>query len=285
MRINPAAKLYLSLAIVLAVVFFTIPHHVMFNSLMIAQNSPPALPPAPAQQDSGVFLIDESKPVFVIVHGAWGGSWAFREVEMLLREKGYDVYRPSLTGLGERYHLAHPDINLSTHITDVINTIIFEQIDDIILVGHSYGGMVITGVAHRIPERIHSMIYIDAFLPDDGESVEDLLVGRSSDIFELEQNGFILPAWVSSNQPFPRDVPHPAKTFTEKVVLGNEKALTIRARYIHAVEPGTRPEDDDFYDAAQRARERGWPVLIIDSDHNPQWSVPVKLVEMLHLNW
>src|SRR5258707_3127492 len=112
-----------------------------------------------------------AKPTIVIVHGAWGGSWAFRRVDELLRQKGFNVYRPQLTGLGERVHLSNPDIGLSTHIDDVVNTILFEDLHDIILVGHSYGGMVITGVADRLPDRIHRLVYPDAFVPNDGASV------------------------------------------------------------------------------------------------------------------
>ena len=111
-----------------------------------------------------------AKPVFVIVHGAWGGSWAFRRVEALLREKGCIVYRPSLTGQGERVHLASPAVSLSTHIDDVVNVIRFEDLHDVILVGHSYGGMVITGVADRVPDRIRRLIYLDAFVPNDGKA-------------------------------------------------------------------------------------------------------------------
>lgn len=95
-----------------------------------------------------------SKPTIVIVHGAWGGGWAFKKVESLLRQKGFDVYRPQLTGQGDRVHLARPDIGLNTHIDDVVNTILYEDLRDIVLVGHSYGGMVISGVADRVPDRI-----------------------------------------------------------------------------------------------------------------------------------
>src|SRR2546423_6798587 len=95
-----------------------------------------------------------TRPTIVIVHGAWGGAWGFRRVDSLLREKGYNVYRPTLTGLGERVHLASPDVDLSTRINDVVNMILFEDLHDVILVGHSYGGMVITGVADRVPDRI-----------------------------------------------------------------------------------------------------------------------------------
>ena len=251
---------------------------------LMAQDTPPLTPPVPEQAGED-FLIDDRKPTFVIVHGAWGGSWAFRDVEQLLRNKKYDVYRPSLTGLGERHHLAHPDINLTTHIQDVVNAILFEELQDIVLVGHSYGGMVISGVAHQIPERIHSMIYIDAFVPNDGESVESIQGDDFQLMLNMEQNGLLVPAWVSADQPFPRDVGHPLNTLTEPVQLGNEEAYTIPTVYIHAVEPGMAPEEDNFFLHSQRAKERGWPGLIIESDHNPQWSTPEKLVEMLHQNW
>jgi pimeloyl-ACP methyl ester carboxylesterase len=114
------------------------------------------------------------RPTIVIVHGAFGGAWAYRQVGALLRDKGYDVYRPQLTGQGERVHLARPDIGLGTHIEDVVNMILYEDLHDIILVGHSYGGMVITGVADRLPDRIKRLVYLDAFLPNDGESAKGL---------------------------------------------------------------------------------------------------------------
>lgn len=259
-------------------IFLFIPFH------LSAQDSPPDLPPAPEQAPID-YLIDDRKPTFVIVHGAWGGSWAFRDVEQRLRQRGYDVYRPSLTGLGERHHLAHEDVNLTKHIYDVVNVIIFEELEDIVLVGHSYGGMVISGVAHTIPDRIQSMIYIDAFVPRDGESVQSIQGANFEQMMNMEENGSLVPPWVSADQPFPRDVPHPLKTFTEPVELGNEEAYAIPAVYIHAVEEGANPKDDNFYPQSQRAEERGWPVLIIESDHNPQWSAPEKLVEMLHQNW
>lgn len=230
-------------------------------------------------------LIDDSKPTFVIVHGAWGGSWAFREVESLLRQKGYDVIRPSLTGLGERYHLADDNVNLTTHLNDVINAILFEELEDIVLVGHSYGGMVITGVADRIPERIQSMIYIDAFVPMNGESVESIQGERFEGMMNMEEDGFIIPSRVQANQPPPKDVPHPIKTLTEPLELNNEARSEISTTYIQAVEEGTYPEGDDFAVHANRAKEQGWPVLIINSDHNPQWSAPHELADMLHQNW
>ena len=222
-----------------------------------------------------------AKPTIVIVHGAWGGSWAFRKVEALLREKGFNVYRPQLTGLGERVHLARPDIGLSTHIDDVVNTILFEDLHDVILMGHSYGGMVITGVADRVPDRIRRLVYVDAFVPNDGESVMSFGRARVDWLKPMIKGDFIVPPWVKPKQPPPHDVPQPLKTFTEPIALKNKAALKLPATYILTVEAGKEAKDDDFWPHAQRARERGWPVLQLTADHNAQWSAPEALVEML----
>src|SRR3569832_1148131 len=116
-----------------------------------------------------------SKPTIVIVHGAWGGAWAFKKVEAMLRDKDFQVYRPQLTGQGDRVHLTRPDIGLNTHIENIVNTILYEDLHDIILVGHSYGGMVISGVADRLPDRIKSLVYLDAKVPKDGDSASSIL--------------------------------------------------------------------------------------------------------------
>jgi pimeloyl-ACP methyl ester carboxylesterase len=221
------------------------------------------------------------RPTIVIVHGAWGGAWAFRQVGALLRDKGYDVYRPQLTGQGERVHLARRDIGLGTHIEDVVNMILYEDLHDIILVGHSYGGMVITGVADRLPDRIKRLVYLDAFLPNDGESAMGLFGAHGDFMKPMIQGDYIVPAWVKPGQPPPKDVPQSLKTFTDPIVLKNKAARSLPATYILTVEKGKKAKDDDFYPASQRAKERGWPVLQLTADHNAQWSAPEALVEML----
>jgi len=226
-------------------------------------------------------VITSVKPTIVIVHGAWGGSWAFRRVEALLREKGFNVYRPQLTGLGERVHLSRPDIGLSTHIDDVVNTILFEDLHDIILMGHSYGGMVITGVADRLPDRIRRLVYVDAFVPIDGESVMSLVGTRSDWLKPMIKGDYIVPPWVKPEQAPPHDVPQPLKTFTEPIALKNKASSKIAATYILTVDAGKEAKDDDFWLQSQRARERGWPVQQLTADHNAQWSAPEALVEML----
>jgi pimeloyl-ACP methyl ester carboxylesterase len=222
-----------------------------------------------------------TKPTIVIVHGAWGGSWAFRKVDALLREKGFNVYRPQLTGLGERVHLSRPDIGLSTHIDDVVNTILFEDLHDIILVGHSYGGIVITGVADRVPDRIRRLVYLDAFVPNDGESMLSIIGSRGDFLKQMTKGEYVVPVWVKPDQPLPHDEPQSLKTFSEPISLKNPAAAKLPATYILTVEAGKEAKNDDFWSQSQRAKERGWPILELTADHNAQWSAPEALVEML----
>ena len=235
---------------------------------------PAAEPAKPAQAGK--------QPVLVTVHGAWAGGWHFKKIAPLLEAKGWKVYRPSLSGLGEHFNTARTDIGLATHIDDIVNFILFEDLHDVILLGHSYGGMVITGVADRIPERISRLIYLDAFLPVDGENLMSLRKAGAPQIEKMEKDGFIVPTWVKPGKPFPIDVPHPMKTLTDSIVLKNQAAAAkIPATYILTVEKGKRPEDDDFYDASVRAKARTWPVLLMEGDHNPHWRQPEALAELL----
>src|SRR5215211_1043953 len=119
---------------------------------------------------------------FVLVAGAWHGGWCWRKVTPLLRAAGHEVFAPTLTGLGERSHLAHPDVGLTTHIQDIVNLLEYEDLNDVVLVGHSYSGMVITGVAEQVPGRLAHLVYLDAFVPENGQALVDLLPpeGRQS---------------------------------------------------------------------------------------------------------
>jgi pimeloyl-ACP methyl ester carboxylesterase len=228
-----------------------------------------------------VLYAQEKPATYVIVHGAWGGSWAFKEVDSLLTAKGHVVYRPSLTGQGERVHLASPEITLSTHINDVVNMILFEKLTDIVLVGHSYGGMVITGVAERIPERIRKLVYLDALLPVDGESLVSAMPGGGEWLKSMEKEGMIVPAWVRPEQPYPKDVPQSLKTFTEPLSLKNAAAKSLPGVYILTIDPGKTAAEDDFAAFAKRARDRGYKYIEMIADHNPQWSKPRELAELL----
>jgi pimeloyl-ACP methyl ester carboxylesterase len=129
-----------------------------------------------------------SGKTFVLVHGAWHGGWCWRRVSDLLEKKGHKVFTPTMTGLGERSHLLDAKINLATHVTDIVNVIKWESLNDIVLVGHSYGGAVVSGVAEQVPEAIGCFVFLDAFAPENGESVASLTTRRQA-IEELVQKG------------------------------------------------------------------------------------------------
>lgn len=217
---------------------------------------------------------------YVFVHGAWGGAWDWRRVDSLLTARGHQVYRVQLTGLGERLHLASPNIDLSTHIDDVVNTLVWEDLHNVILVGHSYGGMVITGVADRVPDRIAQLVYLDAFLPDSGESAFGLMDSSGAAFIRANsREGFIVPPWVTDVHAVPRDVPQPLHTFTDTLRLVNPAGRRIPGTYILTVEPGATT--DAFQRYADRATARGWRVLRMAADHIPERSAPPALVELL----
>ena len=243
----------------------------LFLFAFVSLAGAPAAEPAPAGPP----------PVMVIVHGAWGGGWQFKKVAPLLEAKGWRVYRPTLSGLGEHFNTARADIGLATHIDDIVNFILFEDLHDIVLVGHSYGGMVITGVADRIPERIRRLVYLDAMLPVDGESAVSLEKPGAGSLADRAKDGFITPWWVRPGKPFPIDVPQPLKTLTDRIALKNPAATKLAAAYILTVDKGKKPEDDDFFFAAERARARGWPVIIMEADHVPMWRQPEATAELL----
>ena len=215
---------------------------------------------------------------YVLVHGAWGGGWSFKKTDSLLRAQGHTVYRVTLTGQGERAHLASPEVDLNTHITDVVNTILFENLNDVVLLGHSYGGMVVTGVADSIPHRIRKLIYLDALLPEDGESLNTAF-GQGGREWPAE-DGFLVPVWATAEQPLPKDVPQSVKTFTQPISLKNEGRLDIPSTYILTYE-GEDPDKDQFARFATRAKDKAWKVINMQADHNPQMSNPAELATLL----
>jgi pimeloyl-ACP methyl ester carboxylesterase len=212
---------------------------------------------------------------FVVVHGAWGGGWDWWTVDSLLTSHGHRVERVTLTGLGERVHLASRNIGLETHVTDVINRIVWEQLDDVVLIGHSYGGVIATLAADRMPDRVRRVVYVDAILPDDGRSVADV-VGPW--IVEGAVDGMVVPSWSKPDRPLPRDVPHPLRTLTDTVRL-EHATLPVPATYILTEEPDRLP--DYFEPFADRARTLGWEVRRMQADHVPERSAPDELAELL----
>jgi pimeloyl-ACP methyl ester carboxylesterase len=186
------------------------------------------------------------RQTIVLVHGAWHGGWCYRRVADLLRGGGHRVYTPTLTGLGERSHLLARSINLSTHIADIANMIRWEDIRQIILVGHSYGGLVVTGVADAMPDRVAAIVYLDAFLPTAGHSFHDILpaeVAKAQVESANASNGLSVPpipaaafnvneadrSWVDS-----LCTPHPLGTLTEPIALTGNHTRIARLSYVLA---------------------------------------------------
>lgn len=226
---------------------------------------------------------------FLVVHGAWSAGWAWKKMRPLLRARGHDMFTPTHTGLGERGHLANPDIDLETHIADNLGVLEFEDLRNVILVGHSYGGMVATGVADRARERIAKLVYVDAFAPRDGDSVFSLTPERRTTMTEAAKKsggGWKLPpnpmppdtpeadrAWA-----MPRRLPQPIKTFEQPLRLKNGE-LTLPRHYIYCKR--CRP-DDGFRRFYERAKQEGWGHDEIDASHNPNITAPEALAVLLH---
>jgi pimeloyl-ACP methyl ester carboxylesterase len=183
---------------------------------------------------------------YVLVHGGWQGGWSYKRVARLLRNSGHEVYTPTLTGLGERSHLAQTQINLDTHIADVANTILWEELSDVILVGHSYGGMVITGVTDQLPERIKTLVYLDALIPENGSTlftlrpeyrdgfVSQIGSGGGSMVPPRPASAFdtALPedwAWMDS-----KTTAHPFACFSQSLRLTGRFSAVRRRIYIYA---------------------------------------------------
>jgi pimeloyl-ACP methyl ester carboxylesterase len=242
----------------------------------------------PEQAPPGV--ADASAGTVVIVHGAWGGAWDWRETADSLESLGYETHRVTLTGLGERNHLLSADIDLTTHVTDVANVLRWEELEDVILVGHSYGGMVITGVAEVVPERIRRLVYLDAFLPMDGECA--MAIGRPGGPEEScrpaslgEAMGMsviddaIPPGWVPEDAAVPKDVSHPVGTLVEPLDLEGDPGHGVPIAYIITRE---EPGGEDGFDVpAERADALGWPVVEYVGGHVPYREDPGGIARLL----
>lgn len=204
---------------------------------------------------------------YVLVHGAWGGSWGYAPLARALRAQGHDVHVPSLTGLGERAHLAHGGITLTDHINDVIGLIDCEQLSDIVLVGHSYGGMVITGVAARRGNHVRSLVYLDAFLPQDGQALWDLADEATRQLYIENQKatpGLVQPIFPMPEGRTARVSGHPLLTLLEPVKLGGEENAIKRRTYVYA---NTSPLTIFTQFRDRCAADAGWHVHEIATGH------------------
>jgi pimeloyl-ACP methyl ester carboxylesterase len=230
---------------------------------------------------------------YVLVHGGGHGGWCYARVAPLLRAAGHDVYTPTLTGLGERAHMMRADIDLDFHIRDVMAVLHFDDLRDVILVGHSYGGMVITGVADRAGDRVGKLVYLDAATPTNGESLVDHAgpvinavrpFGETVDGIEL----VLLPgvdagrlygvedaadlAWMAD-----RLTPHPWQCFEQKLVLTDEDALAAIPQY-HVVCTSTLATREPTRIERARAEGRLWD---IDTGHDLMITEPAAVADAL----
>jgi pimeloyl-ACP methyl ester carboxylesterase len=230
---------------------------------------------------------------YVLVHGGAHGGWCYRKVVPLLRRAGHEVHAPTMTGLGERSHLRSPSVDLDLHIRDVVAVLHYEDLRDVILVGHSYGGMVITGVADQAVDRVGRLVYLDAANPANHQSLVDVSgpyievarpLGKVVDGVELvlfpgseplPNYGVTDPedvAWMQQ-----RLTPHPWRCFEQKLELTNEQALWSIPRY-HIVCTSTLATRDPKLIEAARAEGRLWD---IDTGHDLMISEPQAVADAL----
>jgi pimeloyl-ACP methyl ester carboxylesterase len=228
---------------------------------------------------------------FVLMHGGFLGPWAWDQVAFRLRRSGHEVFTPILTGPGDRAHLLTPEVDLNTHVTDVINVLESEQLEDIVLVGHSYSGMVVAGVADRVPHRIAALVYVDALVPQTGQSYFDLadpelvrMLRQAADkhgeswkipvVLTAEMFGITGPEAARIDS---LAVPHPRKTLEEPISLIHSETH-LPTIYIVSTRPSS---GDAFVKQVERARSLGWSVRELPTGHMPMITMPDELSRLL----
>lgn len=230
-----------------------------------------------------------SGATFVVAHGAWSAGWAWKKMHPLLTAAGHRLFTPTYTGLGERSHLADPSNSLETHINDVLGVLTYEDLRDVILIGHSYGGEVATGVADRAAERISKLVYLDAFVPRDRQAHRDL-IGPKAYRRMKESAAASGDGWRVPSNPIPSDTseadrkwieerrrPQSIRTFeTPLRLLNGETRLPRYYIYCKRAVPG-----DVFRQFADRARREGWGYFEMDASHSPFITAPEALTTIL----
>lgn len=231
-----------------------------------------------------------AKHTFVLVHGAWHGGWCWRRLIDLLTARRHEVFAPTLTGLGERAHLADLPIDLSTQIEDVVRVMQYEDLSDVVLVGHSYGGLVVSGVTERLENKIKSIVFLDAFVPDNGMSLSDYWPPDRRKQFEdmaATTGGKTIPppsaaffkvnekdqAWVDS-----RCVPHPYPCFTEKMKLTGARERIGKKAYVRAADYPS-PYFSMFYDKYKV--DPAWRTYALPCGHDVMIDMPERLTDIL----
>lgn len=227
---------------------------------------------------------------FVLVHGGWSGAHGWRAVRRLLTAGGHEVSTPSLTGIGERVHLVSPQVDLTTHVQDVVNHLLFEDIRDVVMVGYSYGGAVVTASLSHVADRIRELVYLDAFVPADGDTVAGLSGRDRSPVIGLGDDWLVPPLDRHYDDPaeaawqVARRVPHPLRCFTEAVRLATPVAdHHFGLTYIKATaDSRDSPGGGAFWDAAEHAQVSDrWRYYEIESNHMVASNRPHELSTLL----
>ena len=226
---------------------------------------------------------------YVLVHGAWHGGWCWKRVRKALVAEGHDVYTPTLTGVADRSHLASPQVDLDTHVADVVNLLRWEELENVVLCGHSYAGCVITGVADRVPERIRALVYLDAFILENGQGLHDTLppAVRDAQVEGARKggDGWRVPpitaeafnvnaadrAWVNA-----QCTPQPLATFQQRLRLDR----TVSASAITYV-LATGYEGSPFPPFHELAKKKGWSTVSVACGHDVMLDRPDDLVRIL----
>jgi pimeloyl-ACP methyl ester carboxylesterase len=227
---------------------------------------------------------------FVLVHGAWGGAHGFRHVRRLLRSERHDVSTPSLTGVGERIHLSSSLVGLGTHIRDVVNHVLYEDLDEIVLVGFSYGGFVVTGALEHIAERVSHLVYLDAFVPSNGETVSSHIGREARAKIELGQDWLVTGPVRDYDSPEEaewmgaRRTTHPQGCFTEPVFLSQPlESFPFTRTYIKATQVAESDIGNQaFWRAARHAKgSPAWRYYEIATNHMVANNRPEELARLL----
>ncbi len=256
------------------------------RTIMAAGLAAPALAALPAAAQANA-------KTFVLLHGAWHGGWCWRDVEAGLRAQGHRVFTPTQTGLGDRKHLMSRDITLDTFVTDVVNVLEAEELQDVILVGHSFGGSGISGAADRVPDRIRHLVYLDSLMLEGGQSPFGMLppdvVEARRRLVREQGEGVFIPAppigafgipdnhegadWVRR-----RLTPHPVSTFESPLTLRNPVGNGRPRTYIHCTGPVYGP-----LEASRQwvRRQQGWNWQEIATGHDAMVTAPAELTRML----
>lgn len=243
----------------------------------------------------------ERPATYVLVHCAWAGGWIWRDIVAGLREAGHSVFAPTLSGMGELASQATPDIDLDTHINDVVELLTREDLHEVHLVGWSYGGLVISGVAERVPERLAQLIYLDATVAADGQSGNDAEGTSAEEATDLEASGIAagLPGffthepaagWLAASMPDPavsawvlaNFTPQPLATYTQPLSLTNPAAASIPRTYIFcAVGKGDASNDHSVRTLERVLQDPAWRVVQVQDTHMAPVNNPAAMAATL----